>query len=79
VAGCCARAATRIGVIIGTVEGDPQAQLNLQVLQKGLRERGLNDGHNLQLDVRVGANNAETAVHESAAGTRHAQLAWRCP
>jgi hypothetical protein len=49
VAACCARA-----------ESDPQAQLNLQALQKGLRERGLNDGYNLQLDVHFGANNAET-------------------
>jgi putative ABC transport system substrate-binding protein len=31
----------------------------VQAFQKGLSERGLNDGHNLQLDIRFGANNAE--------------------
>jgi putative ABC transport system substrate-binding protein len=49
----------RVGVITGMQETDPQWQLNVQAFLKGLSERGLNDGRNLQLDIRFGANNAE--------------------
>jgi len=49
----------RIGVIMGMAERDPQGQLNMQALQKGLRERGLNDGQNLRLDARFGADSTE--------------------
>ncbi len=49
----------RIGLVTGMQETDPQGRLNLSALQKGLRERGLNDGQNLQLDIRFGMNDAE--------------------
>jgi putative tryptophan/tyrosine transport system substrate-binding protein len=49
----------RIGVIMGLAESDPQGQLNIQALRKGLRERGLNDGQNFRLDVRFGISSAE--------------------
>jgi putative ABC transport system substrate-binding protein len=51
----------RIGVIMNMSERDPQAQLNLQALQKGLRERGLNEGQNIQIDLRFNADTAESA------------------
>ena len=50
----------RIGVIMGLPESDPQAQLNVQALQKGLRERGLNEGKNLHIDFRFGVDTAES-------------------
>jgi putative ABC transport system substrate-binding protein len=49
-----------IGVVMQMAEGDPQAQLNVQALRKGLRERGLNEGQDLRIDLRVGAHTAET-------------------
>ncbi len=57
----------RIGVLMGMAESDPQGQLNLQALQKGLRERGLNEGQNLRIDLHFGAGTADslrTAVTE---------------
>lgn len=57
----------RIGVLMGMAESDPQGQLNLQALQKGLRERGLNEGQNLRIDLRFGVGTADslrTAVTE---------------
>ena len=49
----------RVGVIMGMVDSDPQGQLNIQALQKGLHERGLNDGQNLRLDIRFGVDSVE--------------------
>ena len=45
----------RIGIIMQMAESDPQAQLNVQALQKGLRERGLNEGQDLRINMRFGA------------------------
>src|SRR4051794_39051878 len=50
----------RIGVIMGLPESDPQAQLNLKALQKGLRERGFIEGKNIQLDFRFGADTGDS-------------------
>jgi len=50
----------RIGVISGLAERDPQGQLNVQALLKGLRERGLNEGQNLKIDFHFGAATPDT-------------------
>jgi putative ABC transport system substrate-binding protein len=50
----------RIGVLLGMAESDPQGQLNVQALKKGLRERGLNEGQNLRIDLRFGAGTADS-------------------
>ena len=60
----------RIGVISGLVDRDPQGQLNVQALLKGLRERGLNEGQNLKIDFHFGAATPDTlqkAVTEALA------------
>lgn len=57
----------RIGVIMAMTENDPQGQLNLQALQRGLREQGLIEGKNLQIEVRFRAGSPDslrTAVKE---------------
>jgi putative tryptophan/tyrosine transport system substrate-binding protein len=51
----------RIGVIVGLPASDAQAQLNVRALQNGLRERGLNEGKNIQIDFRFGVDTAESA------------------
>jgi ABC-type uncharacterized transport system substrate-binding protein len=50
----------RIGVILGMAEKDPQGELNVQALLKGLREQGLNEGQNLRIDFRFGAGTADS-------------------
>jgi putative ABC transport system substrate-binding protein len=50
----------RIGVILGLAESDPQGQLNVKALLKGLRERGLNEGQNLQIDFRFSISTPDT-------------------
>jgi putative ABC transport system substrate-binding protein len=60
----------RIGVILGLSDRDPQGQLNVQALLKGLRERGLNEGQNLKIDFHFGAATPDTlqkAVTEALA------------
>ena len=60
----------RIGVILGLADRDPQGQLNVQALLKGLRERGLNEGQNLKIDFRFGAatpDSLQKAVTEALA------------
>jgi putative ABC transport system substrate-binding protein len=52
----------RLGVIIQMAEKDPQAQLNVLALQKGLLARGLNPGQNLRIEYRFGAGSVE-AIH----------------
>jgi putative tryptophan/tyrosine transport system substrate-binding protein len=60
----------RIGVISGLAESDPQGQLNIQALLRGLSERGLNVGQNLKIDFHFGAATPDTlqkAVTEALA------------
>jgi ABC-type uncharacterized transport system substrate-binding protein len=52
----------RLGVIMQMAEKDPQAQLNVLALQKGLLARGLNPGQNLRIEYRFGAASVE-AIH----------------
>ena len=52
----------RVGVIMQMAEKDPQAQLNVLALQKGLLARGLNPGQNLRIEYRFGAASVE-AIH----------------
>jgi putative ABC transport system substrate-binding protein len=46
----------RIGVLMSLPESDPEAKRRIDVLQKGLLELGLQDGRNIHIDYRWGAN-----------------------
>jgi ABC-type uncharacterized transport system substrate-binding protein len=46
----------RVGVIMAMREKDPQAQLNLEAFRQGLKALGLEDGLNVRIDYRFGAN-----------------------
>jgi putative ABC transport system substrate-binding protein len=46
----------RVGVIMAMRELDPQAQLNLEAFRQGLKALGLEDGLNVRIDYRFGAN-----------------------
>jgi ABC-type uncharacterized transport system substrate-binding protein len=46
----------RIGVIMATREQDPQAELNVAAFRQGLKAVGLEDGRNVKIDYRFGAN-----------------------
>jgi putative ABC transport system substrate-binding protein len=45
-----------IGVLINTVDNDPDAIARLSALQKALRELGWDEGRNLQIDTRWGVD-----------------------
>jgi putative ABC transport system substrate-binding protein len=49
----------RIGVLNGSEDG-PGLQARVAILREALRELGWTDGHNVRIDVRFGAANAET-------------------
>ena len=44
----------RIGVLINTVDNDPDAVARLSAFKKALRELGWDEGRNLQIDTRLG-------------------------
>jgi putative ABC transport system substrate-binding protein len=46
----------RIGVILAMREKDAQARLNLEAFRQGLKALGLEDGVNVRIDYRFGAN-----------------------
>jgi putative ABC transport system substrate-binding protein len=49
----------RIGVLLGSAEGDPQEQRNLAAFTKALQELGWADGRNIRVDYRSAAGNAD--------------------
>jgi putative ABC transport system substrate-binding protein len=62
-----ARRMRRIGVIMAMGEKDPQGHLNVEAFRQGLIALGLTDGHNVKIDYRFGASDADirrTAVAE---------------
>lgn len=48
-----------IGVLAGTTENDPQAQLRIAAFTQALREMGWNEGTNIKLEKRYSAGNPE--------------------
>jgi putative tryptophan/tyrosine transport system substrate-binding protein len=46
----------RIGVLINTVDNDPDAVARLSAFKKALRELGWDEGRNLQIDTRLGVD-----------------------
>jgi hypothetical protein len=46
----------RIGVLINTVDNDPDAIARLSAFKKALRELGWDEGRNLQIDTRLGVD-----------------------
>jgi putative tryptophan/tyrosine transport system substrate-binding protein len=48
----------RIGVLMSLAESDPEAQLRIAAIRKGLQERGWVDGRNVWIDFRWGAGDA---------------------
>jgi ABC-type uncharacterized transport system substrate-binding protein len=51
--------ARRIGVLMGVAEGDPDAEVRLQIFRDTLRTMGWTDGHNVQFIYRWAAADAE--------------------
>ena len=49
----------RIGVLINLAADDPQGQVRLAAFQQGLQQLGWTDGHNLRIDTRWTAGNAD--------------------
>jgi putative tryptophan/tyrosine transport system substrate-binding protein len=49
----------RLGVLMGYVESDPEAQARLAVFKHGLAALGWEEGRNLRLDVRWGAGDVQ--------------------
>ena len=46
----------RIGVLINTVDNDPDAVARLTAFRKALHELGWDEGRNLQIDTRLGVD-----------------------
>jgi len=49
----------RIGVLMNVTADQPQGQAGIVAFQQALQQRGWNDGQNLRLDVRWGANDTD--------------------
>jgi len=49
----------RIGVLMNVGADDPQGPPSLAAFQQALQQLGWNDGHNLRLDIRWGANDVD--------------------
>jgi putative tryptophan/tyrosine transport system substrate-binding protein len=49
----------RIGVLLQTAEGDPQARIEVAAFLRGLQELGWSEGHNLRIDTRWGGGDAD--------------------
>jgi len=49
----------RIGVLVSLAEGDPQGEAELSTFRQALLDRGWREGHNLRMDVRWSAGDAE--------------------
>ena len=61
---CAARAqqpgpVRRIGILMGSAEGDAQNKVGLAAFSVALKELGWTDGHNTRIDIRWGAANVE--------------------
>jgi len=55
------RPATRIGVLMGIGDTDPEATARVEALLKGLQELGWNEGKNIHLDYRWTAGDVDKA------------------
>jgi putative ABC transport system substrate-binding protein len=51
----------RIGVLMNFSEGDLQAQRRITVFREGLAQLGWREGYTLQIDIRWGADDAESS------------------
>jgi ABC-type uncharacterized transport system substrate-binding protein len=49
----------RVGVLLGLSADDPQGQARLKAFVKGLQQLGWTDGHNMRIDTRWSAGNAD--------------------
>jgi ABC-type uncharacterized transport system substrate-binding protein len=49
----------RIGVLMGSAEGDPQAKTNLAIFTRTLRQQGWEEGRNIRIEYRWAASDAE--------------------
>jgi len=49
----------RIAVLMNRIADDPEGQARLTTLRQGLQKLGWNDGHNVRIDVRWGADDLE--------------------
>jgi putative ABC transport system substrate-binding protein len=49
----------RIGVLMNVAADDPQGQARVAAFMQVLQQLGWSDGHNVRIDTRWGANNAD--------------------
>jgi putative ABC transport system substrate-binding protein len=49
----------RIGALTGIPDADPEAQTRLAVFREALQQLGWNEGRNVRIDYRSGADNTE--------------------
>jgi putative ABC transport system substrate-binding protein len=49
----------RIGVLMGSAEGDPQAKTNLAIFTRTLRQQGWEEGRDIRIEYRWAEGDAE--------------------
>ncbi len=58
--------ARRVGLLTGVSDADPEAQARLAVFRQALQQLGWNEGRNVRIDYRAGADNTDR-LRQSAA------------
>ena len=56
----------RVGLLTGVPDADPEAQARLAAFRKALQQLGWNEGRNVRIDYRAGADNTDR-IRQSAA------------
>ena len=65
-AGAAGERVRRVGLLTGVPDADPEAQARLAVFRQAMRQLGWNEGRNVRIDYRAGADNTDR-LRQSAA------------